>query len=327
MMQPEPVPQPAAEAATMGDPCCVGNQGIPQCEFFGEFLYIRPRSANVAYGVVFNGPPDTPPTAATPIQVAPPGIASIDYHPGWRVGFARALDECNAVVVTYAHYEGENQDSISTDAPYEIRSMVSQPSTWSSNAASDWLQAASDYRMNYDLVDVDLRWTFENQNDTRLSLLGGIRYASLKQRLDVDFTSVDVQTVHSQVNFEGGGFRVGFDGERRTPYGLVIYGRTTASLVAGTARCAYTQTSGLIGPLVDTGYSADRVVPIIDAELGTGLSLWNDKLRLTAGYSFSAWFNLVRSDEFIKAVQGNDFTGMSDGLTFDGFVCRVELQF
>ena len=54
------------------------------------------------------------------------------------------------------------------------------------------------------------------------------------------------------------------------PLGLVFYGRTAASVVAGTFRCAYTETSGLFGPLVDTGYPADRVVPMIDAELGTG---------------------------------------------------------
>ena len=64
--------------------------------------------------------------------------------------------------------------------------MVSQPSTWTSNAASDWVQAASDYQMIYSLADVDFRWTFENQNDTRLSLLAGMRYASLDQRLDID---------------------------------------------------------------------------------------------------------------------------------------------
>jgi hypothetical protein len=136
-----------------------------------------------------------------------------------------------------------------------------------------------------------------------------------------------VQDVHSQVNFDGAGLRIGFEGQRRTPYGLVFYGRTAASLVAGTFRCAYTQTSGLYGPLVETGYPADRVVPIIDAELGAGLSLWNDKLRLTAGYSFSGWFNIVRTDQFIGSVQTNNFTGMHDTLTFDGFVGRVELQF
>ncbi len=325
-VQPEPMQTaPEGVAGTGNCPCCA-DQCIPSWEFFGDFLYIRPRSANVAYGVVFSGPYDTAPTVATPIQIAQPGTASIDYHPGWRVGFSKSLDECNAVVATFSHYEGEDQDSISTDQ-FLIRSMVSQPSTWSSNAASDWLQAASDYQMIYSMADVDFRWTYDCQNDTRLSLFGGMRYVSLDQRLDVLFTSTDVQDVHSQVNFEGGGLRIGWEGQRRTPYGLMFYGRTAASLVAGTFRCAYTQTSGLYGPLVDTGYPADRVVPIVDLELGTGLSLWNDKLHLTAGYTFSGWFNVVRTDQFIGAVQNNNFTGMSSTLTFDGFVGSVELQF
>ena len=140
-------------------------------------------------------------------------------------------------------------------------------------------------------------------------------------------STLDVQNVHSQVNFEGGGLRIGFEGERRTPYGLIFYGRTAASLVAGTFRCAYTENSGLNGTVAETGYPADHVVPMIDVELGTGVSLWNDKLRVTAGYSFSGWFNVVRTDQFIGAVQNNNFSGMSSTLTFDGFVGRVELQF
>ncbi len=264
---------------------------------------------------------------AAPIQLAEPGVASIDFHPGFRAGFAKSLDECNAVVATFTHYEGEDRNSISTNQ-FLIRSMVSQPATWVSNAESDWSTAASDYSMIYSLADVDFRWTFENQNDTRLSLFAGTRYASLDQRLDVIGTSLrDVQNVHTQVNFEGGGLRIGFEGERRTPLGLVFYGRTAASLVAGTFRCAYTETSGLFGGLVETGYPADRLVPMIDAEMGTGLSLWNDKLRVTAGYSFSGWFNTVRTDHFIGAVQNNNFTDMSNMLTFDGLVGRVELQY
>ncbi len=291
----------------------------------------------MAYGVVFNTntQTETPPTGGTPIQLAQPGVASIDFHPGWRVGFAKSLDECNAVVATFTHYEGENQDSMLTSLPNQIRSMVSQPSTWASNETSDWLQANSDYSMIFSLADVDFRWTFENQNDTRLSLLAGIRYASLDQRLDVNGTTPgvvgvvgpDTQNVHTQINFEGGGLRIGFEGQRRTPLGLVFYGRTAASLVAGTFRTAYTQTSANNGLQVDTGYPADRVVPMLDAELGAGLSLWNDKLRLTAGYSFSGWFNIVRTDQLISAVQTNNFSGMNSTLTFDGFVGRIELEF
>ncbi len=342
-MQPGPALQPMADAAGMGEQCCMGNQNIPSWEAFGDFLYLRPRNANVAYGVLFSTTtqPENPPTSGKPtIELAQPGVASIDYHPGFRAGFAKALDDCNAVVATFTHYEGEDQSSITSPGlPDEIRSLVSHPSVWglnsgNGNATDDWLQANSVYQMIYSLADVDFRWTYENQNCTRLSLLAGVRYASLDQRLDVVGTSPggvrvasDVQDIHSQLNFEGGGLRIGFEGERRTPIGLVFYGRAVATAVAGTFRCNYTQTSGLYGPQVGTGDSVDRVVPILDAELGTGLSLWNDKLRLTAGYSFSGWFNVVRTDQFIGAVQSSNFTGMSNTLTFDGFVGRVELQF
>ena len=53
----------------------------------------------------------------------------------------------------------------------------------------------------------------------------------------------DTQTVHTQIDFDGGGLRIGFEGERRTPIGLVFYGRTAAPPVAGTFRGVYTETS------------------------------------------------------------------------------------
>ena len=366
--------QAAPSMEPMGDPVGIGAcfQSISAWEAFGDFTYLRPRGANVTYGAVFNTTPsimvagvptaltssnqlETSPTSGIPVaQVASPGTASIDYHPGFRLGFAKALDECNAVVATFSHYEGEDHDSISATAPALIRSLVSNPATWGyfgsntpipynsyGNELSDWVSANSDYQMIYSLADVDFRWTFHNQCDTRLSLLAGLRYASLDQRLDVVGNTAgttaanpsgiiigpDVDVVHTQVNFEGGGLRIGFEGQRRTPYGIVFYGRTAASVVAGTFRCNHTETSGLNGTWVDTTSSIDRVVPIIDAELGAGLSFWNDKLRLTAGYSFSGWFNTVLAGEYISATQSNDYTGMHNTLTFDGFVSRVELAF
>ena len=105
--------------------------------------------------------------------MAEPGVASIDFHPGFRVGFGTALDDCNSVVATFTHYEGEDHNSIYDEGQFLIRSMVSQPATWVSSAASDWSSAASDYGMVSSLADVDFRWSFENENDTRLSLLAG----------------------------------------------------------------------------------------------------------------------------------------------------------
>jgi hypothetical protein len=41
----------------------------------------------------------------------------------------------------------------------------------------------------------------------------------------------------------------------------------------------------------------------------------------------SGWFNVVRTDQFISAVQQNNFVGLGDTLTFDGFTGRIELRF
>ena len=107
----------------------------------------------MAYGVVFNNNPPQGatwerPGDGTPIQLAEPGVASIDFHPGFRVGFAKSLDECNAVVATFTHYEGEDRNSISTNQ-FLIRSMVSQPATWVSNAESDWVNGR--LRLQHDI--------------------------------------------------------------------------------------------------------------------------------------------------------------------------------
>ena len=42
---------------------------------------------------------------------------------------------------------------------------------------------------------------------------------------------------------------------------------------------------------------------------------------------FSGWYNIVRTDQFITAVQTNNFTSMHDMLNFDGFVGRIEVRF
>jgi len=79
--------------------------------------------------------------------------------------------------------------------------------------------------------------------------------------------------------------------------------------------------------VVNTGWTEDRVVTILDAELGLGWQSVGGGLRLTAGYTFSGWFNVINTDDFIRAVRRNDSVSVSDTLTFDGLVFRAELRF
>ena len=113
-MQAGPMPPAMSDAMMPGEPCFAGNLAIPRWQFFADFLYIRPGNTNVAYGVAAD--------TTTLGQQAQPGVASIGFDPGFRVGFARALDECNDVVATYTHWEGEGQNSISLSQPNSIHS-------------------------------------------------------------------------------------------------------------------------------------------------------------------------------------------------------------
>ena len=246
------------ETAAMGDPCCRGTKAFHHGNSFGDFLYIRPRNANVAYGVVFNGPPDTPPAAATPIQFAPPGIASIDFHPAWRVGFAKALDECNAVVATFSHFEGEDQSSISTTIQYPIRSMVSHPSTWSSNASSDWLRPPP--TMPNDLQPGRRRLPLDLREPERYSLEPVGRHAVRLARSAVGCRPSPrptCRTCTARSTSKAAASALASRANATRPYGLVFYGRTAASLVAGTFRCAYTQ----IEPVITVPWSIPVIPP------------------------------------------------------------------
>ncbi len=78
---------------------------------------------------------------------------------------------------------------------------------------------------------------------------------------------------------------------------------------------------------VDTGWKAGRIVPTFDLELGGGIYLPGGTLQATVGYVFSAWTNVVKTEDWINAVQTNDFRDMGDTITFDGIVARVEGRF
>ena len=53
-------------------------------------------------------------------------------------------------------------------------------------------------------------------------------------------------------------------------------------------------------------------------------------MRASAGYMVSGWLNVVKTPEFISAVQANKYHGPDkidgNGLVFDGLVASIELR-
>jgi hypothetical protein len=303
-------------------PCC------PAWQVVGDFLYLRPGRDAVAVAVPINGA-IVPPPGVAPVQVGNTMLADVSFQPGFRVGLARWLDTCSAVEATYTRFEGRTSATVESTAPIVLRSLVAHPGTF--DAPTDFLAASADYGIQFQIADVDYRGVLHRGDCWVVTYLLGARYAHLWQGFDSTFAnSTLTETVDTRLRFDGGGIRLGLDGERRFGCsGFSIYGSGMASFLGGTYRGRFVeqQTPGSETPLVLTGWKDDRVVPILDLELGLGWMSEGGGVRLKAGYMFSGWFNTPTTDAFIHSVQTGQAGKLNDTLTFDGLNARIEFVF
>src|SRR5262249_24354827 len=161
--------------------------------------------------------------------------------------------------------------------------------------------------------------------------LAGAYYAHLNQDLHTEFKILGTTTVDTNINFDGIGPRIGLEGEGLICKNVYLYGRGTANLVAGHFTGSFTQDNTFAGNQGNITFRDDRIMPILDLELGVGWTSSNGRVRVLAGYTVAAWFNSLLTPEFINAVQTNNFTHQGDNLSntlwFDGLIARVEFRY
>jgi hypothetical protein len=327
---------PAPEVI-LTDPCFPTTTVVPcameplcqdhRWQFYGDFLLLRAGSAEVAYAVPLNGPLGPPPFV-DPLQIGP--VAAVD--PGWasgfRVGLSRALRFPARVGASYTRFESSGSHALFVNQPDVNEPLVIHPGTRAALPA--FSDASAGCGIDFQLIDVDYRALLVCAENYAVEYLIGGRYARLDQDFHANFfNGGTIEDVITGIGFDGLGIRLGVEGERRSDCtGLLAYGRAGASFLSGRFHASYSQVDNLaIGPLVYTGFETRRIVPILDLEAGIGWTGPWEHFRVTLGYMISAWYNAVMTGEFIQAVQTNSFVGLSDTLTFDGAVARVEVRF
>lgn len=320
--------QPGTNGTLCLDGCqqCVGMCGAwsHRLAVWGEFLYLRPRNAEVAYGVPINGA--IVPAPVNPIQVGRIGMTDHDYNPGFRFGVGYVLDSMSSISAQYTWFESDARDAIATDAPYVIRSMVSHPGTLT--ADQDFLEAQASDSLRFDWVDVDYRRVWDCTGNRTITFLAGARGGQYNQDFRADFFSTGTETVVSEIDFYGAGVRLGLEGELYSQSRRWMgYAKTAASFVAGEFTADYEQGQSYDSVVVDTSWKAGRIVPMLDLELGVGWQSRCGTWRINGGYVVSAWYNTVSTDSWVEAVQTNEFVGLSDSVSFDGLVLRCEGRF
>ncbi|MDX1944429.1 MAG: Lpg1974 family pore-forming outer membrane protein [Pirellulaceae bacterium] len=309
------------------DECCGGF--CHRLSFFGDFLYLRARNAEVAYAVPVDGAITAPGLPPVPVQVGPVQTINPDFQPGFRVGGTYVLDQCSLIQATYSQLDCDSTNSIQLNGGLDpvLRPLTTSPGPL--NAGSDVLDAAAQQFIQFKLVDVDYKGLFAYCSDYRAAYIIGARYAQLDQEFTAQYRVNEDQDVLSQVGFHGGGIRLGLEAERYGHHNQFFgYARGVASFVGGEFSTRYRYSDETADPVTTTSWRAGRLVTIADLEVGLGWQNHCGNIRLSAGYMYSMWFNVVKTNEWIHTVQQNNFTDPSDNyagfMSFDGLTTRFE---
>jgi hypothetical protein len=316
----------APDCATQGgcgvEACCCNGLSY-NFAVYGEFLYLRARDAEVAYAVEVNNAV-APPAIPLPVQAI--GVVDPDYEPAFRFGMIYALDCTSSIDVKYTMFEsdGYHRTDLVT-AGNEIQSLLTHPST--AQAAQGGLFADAQHDISFNLIDVDYRQVISKSCCHETTFLIGVRYGDMEQNLKSNLPILGNETVDTDIDFYGAGLRMGLEYQRHMSRGLSAYGKLHGSLLAGDWRADYDQGSNFDASVVDTAWQAGRITPVLDLEVGMGWTSCDGCWHFAAGYTYSAWYNGLNTDEWVDSVRSNNYADMDSNITFDGLTSRVEMRF
>jgi hypothetical protein len=311
----------AAEAGY--ESCCKWYNHIG---LFGDFLYLQARGLDVPFARLTNGcGPDAVPTGG-------PGIARPDYAPGFRIGGAFGIDECSCIMAAFTRFESRTNASLAAGPNDTITGLVTLPNnSCSASIGANSVAATANFGVDFTFVDVDYKRLLASRCGFTLDWYVGVRYANLDEDLVVNIPALQSTLVKTNVEFDGVGPRLGLEGEKVSCCGLLLYGRAGADFLAGTFRAHFNQTNSFIGTVGNADFDDDRIVTILELELGVGWQSKNGCVRVQAGYLINGWFNTLNVGDFTHAVGTSNFTtnccNLSNDLSFDGFVGRIAFHF
>jgi hypothetical protein len=314
-------------APECGPAPCVAQPAAPchpQYMGFADYLYWSVHNSNVPFAQPFDGV-----DPFTSVPRGPVAQVSPRFEMGFRVGGGVAVGDDGWLVGTYTYFRDTAGASITAPDRFVLHSNLAFPNTV--NSAGDSLNASATMSIDLQMGDLDYKWNFLHGEHLSLSFISGGRFAHLDQKMLANYEITGTTTIVPSIYFDGGGPRTGLEGEYRISHGFYGYGKGTANLLVGEFSGSYVERNIFTGLVGSTSFRDDRVVPVLELELGFGWQSESGRVRVSAGYYVGSWFNTMTIPSLANSIQNNNFTrnanNNQDTLTFDGLVGRIEFRF
>jgi hypothetical protein len=325
---PQPCPTPTMWMVP-AQPCPPPAPPPLRWSIFGDVLWIHPTGVDMAHAQQQDGL-----GGAGTVPFGEIGVVDPDYDLGFRVGGEVRLSADAGVFVAFTLFESDATSSVV--APTipggggAVGSLVHHPNA-SITASAGPVNA--DYDIKFLLGDVAYRQILWRTCVHYVSVFAGARFAQLDQEFLQSGTFgggqggvVDTSTF---IEFTGIGPMAGIDGARQIgTTRFSVYGRSLLAAISGEFDSRYrmfNRTTSVL--LAESMWKDDRIMPMLDYEIGVAWTSPQGHLRLAAGYMVSHWFNVVSTPTWVDAVQADNYVDVDDTLSFDGVVGRVEWIF
>jgi hypothetical protein len=241
----------------------------------------------------------------------------------YRVGFSKTVhDGCSEIGASFWNFDShEEEHSPRATGQDVILPLLLHPSQITCPGSTSTLARAS-AGIDFDRANIDYK-EYITCNCTQFDWLIGFGYGKLEQDLTAIF---DENHSRADSDLHGYGLRVGA-GASRSHSWVSGYVHGDFTLLAANVNARFRSFDVFDGKEVDFNEDLDRLVPILDLEVGLGFNV-SCHTTIKIGYIYSIWWNVVTNPSFIHDVQHNDFSGNNgDTLTFDGVFARLEFNF
>ncbi|QDU91271.1 hypothetical protein Pla175_46920 [Pirellulimonas nuda] len=317
------------EGVCCGDPCCMPCCPPPakRSFVFGEFLMLRPTDGDVAHAQQQDGL-----GGAGTVPFGTIGTADIEYAPGFRVGGGVCVGPCSAITASYTWFESNDSSALTVPniagGGGAVGSLVQHPGAALTASTGP---VTANYGVDFQLADVMFRDVLLSKSWCELNYSVGAQYGNIEQ----DFMQngafggggAGAKETRTNIEFHGGGIKAGLDGERFLARGLRVYGKLNGSLMSGRFNTSYRlQNTSTTADLAMADWKDNRAISLVECELGVAKVCCDDRIRVSAGYLFQQWGNLVTTSDFIQGVRNDNYTDLSDSLRLDGFTVRAEAR-